>query len=159
MRRRNIIISRKKEREEIEVYSPTSNYRIPGSSSGPSKKHKQANAGFQGRSRDQHDAGFQGESHDQHHIGFRGGSRDQHRVDFQGRSRDQHHADFQGKSRDQHHVGFQGGLMINTPLMRLLEETRLTSRYNTSASCTQKAPTQSLSATHSVKPSEHRCWT
>ena len=39
---RNLIISRKKEREEIEAYSPSSNYRIPAHVSGSFKKRKQA---------------------------------------------------------------------------------------------------------------------
>ena len=38
---RNVIISRKKEREEIEAYSPSSNYCIPIHSSGSFKKCKQ----------------------------------------------------------------------------------------------------------------------
>ena len=39
---RNIIISRRKEREEVEPYSPSSNYCIPPRASGPFKKHKPA---------------------------------------------------------------------------------------------------------------------
>ena len=36
----NVIISRRKERKEIEAYSPSSNYRIPPTASAPFKKHK-----------------------------------------------------------------------------------------------------------------------
>ena len=39
---RNIIISRRKEREEVEAYSPSSNYRIPPKASTSFKKHKPA---------------------------------------------------------------------------------------------------------------------
>ena len=39
---RNIIISRRKEREEVEAYSPSSNYRIPPKASASFKKHKPA---------------------------------------------------------------------------------------------------------------------
>ena len=39
---RNVIISRKKEREEIEAYSPSSNYRIPAHASASFKKRKPA---------------------------------------------------------------------------------------------------------------------
>ena len=51
-----VIISRKKEHEEIEAYSPSSNYRIPTNGPGPFKKRKHVNADFQGKSRDQHHA-------------------------------------------------------------------------------------------------------
>ena len=53
---RNVIISRKMEREEIEAYSPSSNYRIPKNGPGSFKKHKHVNADFQGKSCDQHHA-------------------------------------------------------------------------------------------------------
>jgi hypothetical protein len=36
----NIIIARRKEREEVEVYNPSSNYRIPPKASASFKKHK-----------------------------------------------------------------------------------------------------------------------
>ena len=39
---RNVIISRRKEREEVEAYSPSSNYRIPPKASVSFKKHKPA---------------------------------------------------------------------------------------------------------------------
>ena len=39
---RNVIISRRKEREEVEAYSPSSNYRIPPKASASFKKHKPA---------------------------------------------------------------------------------------------------------------------
>jgi hypothetical protein len=39
---RNIIISRRKERGEVEAYNPSSNYRIPPKPSAPFKKHKPA---------------------------------------------------------------------------------------------------------------------
>ena len=39
---RNIIISRRKEWEEVEAYSPSSNYHIPPRASAPFKKHKPA---------------------------------------------------------------------------------------------------------------------
>ena len=39
---RNIIISRRKEREEVEAYSPSSNYRIPPKASASFKKYKPA---------------------------------------------------------------------------------------------------------------------
>ena len=57
---RNIIISRRKEREEVEAYSPSSNYRIPPRASAPFKKHKPATISTrpQGKPRTQH----QGES-------------------------------------------------------------------------------------------------
>ena len=38
----NVIISRRKEYEEVEAYSPSSNYRIPPKASTPFKKHKPA---------------------------------------------------------------------------------------------------------------------
>ena len=53
---RNVIISRKKEREEIEAYSPSSNYHIPESCPGSSKNRKHVNADFQDKSRNQHRA-------------------------------------------------------------------------------------------------------
>ena len=40
---RNVIISRKKEREEIEAYNHSSNYRIPPKTSASFKKHKPGN--------------------------------------------------------------------------------------------------------------------
>ena len=51
---RNVIISRKEEREEIEAYSSSSNYRIPESCPGSSKKRNNVNADFQGKSSNQH---------------------------------------------------------------------------------------------------------
>jgi hypothetical protein len=39
---RNVIISRRKEREEAEAYNPSSNYRIPPKASASFKKHKPA---------------------------------------------------------------------------------------------------------------------
>jgi hypothetical protein len=39
---RNIIVSRRKEREEVEAYNPSSNYRIPPKASASFKKHKPA---------------------------------------------------------------------------------------------------------------------
>jgi hypothetical protein len=39
---RNVIISRRKEREEIEAYSPSSNYRIPANASASFEKRKPA---------------------------------------------------------------------------------------------------------------------
>ena len=39
---RNVIISRRKECEEIEAYNPSSNYRIPANASASFKKHKPA---------------------------------------------------------------------------------------------------------------------
>ena len=57
---RNIIISRRKEREEVEAYSPSSNYRIPPKASASFKKHKPATISTrsQGKRRTPH----QGES-------------------------------------------------------------------------------------------------
>ena len=52
----NVVISRKKEREEIEAYSPSSNYRIPVHISGSFKKRNQASTTPQGKSRGQHHA-------------------------------------------------------------------------------------------------------
>ena len=46
---RNIIISRRKEREEIEAYSPSSNYLIVAKASAAFKKHKPANTRSQGK--------------------------------------------------------------------------------------------------------------
>ena len=55
---RNIIISRRKEREEVEAYSPSSNYRIPPTASASFKKHKPATFSTrpQGKLRTQHQA-------------------------------------------------------------------------------------------------------
>ena len=57
---RNIIISRRKEREEVEAYNPSSNYRIPPKAFASFKKHKPAtiNTHPQGKPRTPH----QGES-------------------------------------------------------------------------------------------------
>ena len=46
---RNVIISRRKEREEIEAYSPSSNYCIPPHASSSFKKHKPASTLPQGK--------------------------------------------------------------------------------------------------------------
>jgi hypothetical protein len=51
---RNVIISRRKEREEIEAYSPSSNYRIPAHASASFKKHKPASILPQGKPHTQH---------------------------------------------------------------------------------------------------------
>ena len=51
---RNVIISRRKEREEIEAYNPSSNYRIPAHSSASFKKRKPASTLPQGKPRTQH---------------------------------------------------------------------------------------------------------
>ena len=51
---RNAIISRREEREEIEAYGPSSNYRIPTNGPGPFKKCKHVHADFQGKPDDQH---------------------------------------------------------------------------------------------------------
>ena len=45
----NVIISRRKEREEVEAYSPSSNYRIPAQASSSFKKHKPASTRPQGK--------------------------------------------------------------------------------------------------------------
>jgi hypothetical protein len=50
----NIIISRRKEREEIEAYRPSSNYLIPAHASASFKKHKPASTLPQGKPRTQH---------------------------------------------------------------------------------------------------------
>ena len=50
----NVIISRKKEREEIEAYNPSSNYRIPAHASASFKKRKSASTFSQGKPRTQH---------------------------------------------------------------------------------------------------------
>ena len=50
----NVIISRRKEREEIEAYNPSSNYRIPANASASFKKHKPASTCPQGKPRTQH---------------------------------------------------------------------------------------------------------
>ena len=52
---RNVIISRRKEREEIEAYNPSSNYRIPAHASASFKKRKPASTLPQGKPRTQHD--------------------------------------------------------------------------------------------------------
>ena len=56
----NVIISRRKEREEVQAYSPSSNFRIPPKASAPFKKHKPTTISTrpQGKPRTQH----QGES-------------------------------------------------------------------------------------------------
>jgi hypothetical protein len=46
---RNFIISRRKEREEIEAYSPSSNYRIPPKASASFKKYKPVSTRPQGK--------------------------------------------------------------------------------------------------------------
>ena len=51
---RNIIISRRKEREEVEAYSPSSNYRILPTASASFKKHKPASILPQGKPHTQH---------------------------------------------------------------------------------------------------------
>ena len=51
---RNIIISRRKEREEIEAYSPSSNYRIPAHTSASFKKRKPISTLPQGKPCTQH---------------------------------------------------------------------------------------------------------
>jgi hypothetical protein len=50
---RNIIISRRKEHEEIEAYSPSSNYHIPAHASSSFKKRKLASTLPQGKPRTQ----------------------------------------------------------------------------------------------------------
>ena len=50
----NIIISRRKEREEIEAYNPSSNYRILAKGSAAFKKHKPASTRPQGKPRTPH---------------------------------------------------------------------------------------------------------
>jgi hypothetical protein len=50
----NVIISRRKEHEEIEAYNPSSNYRIPPHSSASFKMHKPASTLPQGKPRTQH---------------------------------------------------------------------------------------------------------
>ena len=55
---RNVIISRRKECEEIEAYSPSSNYRIPPKASASFKKNKPVSTRPQGKPRTPH----QGES-------------------------------------------------------------------------------------------------
>ena len=52
----NIIISRRKEREEVEAYSPSSNYRIPPKAFASFKKHKPTTISTrpQGKPRPQH---------------------------------------------------------------------------------------------------------
>ena len=51
---RNVIISRRKEHEEIEAYSPSSNYCIPANASASFKKRKPASTLPQGKPRTQH---------------------------------------------------------------------------------------------------------
>jgi hypothetical protein len=51
---RNVVISRRKEHEEIEAYSPSSNYRIPAHASVSFKKSKPASTLPQGKPRTQH---------------------------------------------------------------------------------------------------------
>ena len=46
---RNVIISRRKEREEIEAYNPSSNYRIPPKASASFKKYKPVSTHPQGK--------------------------------------------------------------------------------------------------------------
>ena len=51
---RNVIISRRKERKEVEAYSPSSNYRIPPKAFASFKKYKPANTRPQGKPRTPH---------------------------------------------------------------------------------------------------------
>ena len=51
---RNVIISRRKEREEVEAYSPSSNYRIPPKAPASFKKYKPVNSRPQGKPRTPH---------------------------------------------------------------------------------------------------------
>jgi hypothetical protein len=51
---RNVIISRRKEREETEAYNPSSNYSIPAKASTALKKHKPASTCPQGKPRNPH---------------------------------------------------------------------------------------------------------
>ena len=51
---RNVIISRRKEREEIEAYSPSSNYRIPPKAFASFKKYKPVSTHPQGKPRTPH---------------------------------------------------------------------------------------------------------
>ena len=51
---RNVIISRRKERKEVEAYSPSSNYRIPPKAPASFKKYKPANTRPQGKPRTSH---------------------------------------------------------------------------------------------------------
>jgi hypothetical protein len=51
---RNIIISRRKEREEVEAYSPSSNYRIHPKASTSFKKYKPVSTRSQGKPRTRH---------------------------------------------------------------------------------------------------------
>ena len=53
-RARNVIISRRKEHEEIEAYNPSSNYHIPAHSSASFKKRKPANSLPQRKPRTKH---------------------------------------------------------------------------------------------------------
>ena len=50
----NVIISRRKEREEDEAYSPSSNYRIPPKAPASFKKYKPVNSHPQGKPRTTH---------------------------------------------------------------------------------------------------------
>ena len=51
---RNVIISRRKERKEVEAYSPSSNYRIPPKAPASVKKHKPVNNHLKGKPRTPH---------------------------------------------------------------------------------------------------------
>jgi len=51
---RNIIISRRKERKEVEAYNPSSNYRIPPKAPASFKKHKPVNTRLKGKPRTPH---------------------------------------------------------------------------------------------------------
>ena len=51
---RNVIISRRKECEEVEAYNPSSNYPIPPKASAPFKKYKPINTRPQGKPRTPH---------------------------------------------------------------------------------------------------------
>ena len=51
---RNVIISRRKEGEEVKAYSPYSNYRIPPKASASFKKYKPVNTHPQGKPRTPH---------------------------------------------------------------------------------------------------------
>ena len=51
---RNVIISRRKEREEVEAYNPSSNYHIPPKAPASFKKYKPANTHPQGKQRTSH---------------------------------------------------------------------------------------------------------
>jgi hypothetical protein len=51
---RNVIISRRKEREEVEAYRPSSNYGIPPKAPASFKKYKPVNTRPQGKPRTPH---------------------------------------------------------------------------------------------------------